>query len=290
MTQTGLEKFDVTLEITQKCNHTCSYCVWHDNSAPFVSKERMMTVMDHILKLDKPLFDFYIYGGEPTIYPYFEAVMDKLAENQDKMYALSLQTNLKKPLRWYQKMAHKYPFIMWCASFQSHQVPDENPFIEKMQYLHSIGKLATCDFLLEKDDYKTVKERYLKMKALGLPIELRSVEYGKKSEALVRDIVYKKAYSDITEDLEDDEANRRREGTEENWNGYKCDAGYKAMFVGEDGRSYFCFAHRLKDRSREIGNIVEDFEKVNDALKQPVTCKWKTCQCIVDYVLPKWKE
>lgn len=285
-----MEKCDVTLELTQKCNHTCHYCVWHDNRSPFVNRERMLKIIEHIFKLNKPAFDFYLYGGEPTIYPWFEDIMDKIYEHEDKLFAISIQTNLKKPIEWYQSIVQKYPKLMFSASFQSHQVKDHKPFMEKLKWIHEQGSLLSCDYLLEYEDPKTVKERYLDIKGIGVPVDLRTVEYGKKSQALVRDIVYKKAYADITGDLEDDEANRRREGAEENWNGYKCDAGYKTVFIGEDGRAYVCFAHRLKDKSREIGNIVEDFEKVNQTLSKPVTCRWRTCQCIVDYVLPKWKE
>lgn len=73
--------YDTRLEVhwmlTYMCNYDCSYCFESGmerkkfNKNNFSSHEDVVKVIDHILEINRSLYDITLVGGEPTIHPDF---------------------------------------------------------------------------------------------------------------------------------------------------------------------------------------------------------------------------
>lgn len=273
----------VTLELTEKCNQDCHYCLWHNNSTEFSKLDLVNSIIENLYLLDNK-YTFYLFGGEPTIHPNFREIIKKIYSKKEKVKDIFIQTNLARSKDWFKNTITLFPELRFLCSYHNHQNNNFEEYLDKLVILNSLStKLISCDFMLEYDNPDEILEKYTRMKSSGIRINLNEIFYNKPSENLLKEIVYSKKYSHLLRDTHSTDQ-------ETNWNGYNCMAGIESFFIGTKGDVYYCSQHRFLNKERPIGNIIRDFGKVRDALSRPAICRWKTCRNIPDARLRKWKN
>jgi len=73
-------KHIVMLNLLDNCNFRCSYCINKQQQSRVLSKENLEVLISGLAELKRDAFVFPLAGGEPTIYPHLE----KLIEGIDK--------------------------------------------------------------------------------------------------------------------------------------------------------------------------------------------------------------
>lgn len=88
----------INWNLTQRCNYHCSYCFYYGKSTPpqlpFSTLEQMRIAVDNIASLNRPWYDVFLSGGEPTIHPHIFDLIYMLHEKLgERLNRLSIITN-----------------------------------------------------------------------------------------------------------------------------------------------------------------------------------------------------
>ena len=112
------------------CNYKCSYCNAMDKNVAKYSKEtspsKYKLVLQRLRMLKIP-FEVDLYGGEPTLHPYFLEILEELG-NMPNCKLVEIKTNLSRPL-YFLKQVFKHPKIKLAASYHPEYFSEE--FIKK---------------------------------------------------------------------------------------------------------------------------------------------------------------
>jgi len=105
----------------KRCNFNCSYCdEWtHDNSSPHMSFEVAKRTIDKIIdKLPGRKFKMNLTGGEPTVNPEFERILDYMYENG---VHVGVTTNGSRTFEFYKRNLHKLDSIIFSYHMEYHK-------------------------------------------------------------------------------------------------------------------------------------------------------------------------
>lgn len=109
----------VQWDIGRRCNYDCSYC-WpeiHNNHEPLKSYEMMRKAIDTFVARvsgGEPMF-FMFGGGEPTLYPKFDQLMDEMGKEGHQM---TVTTNGSRNAKYFAKLI-EYCNINVSVHFES---------------------------------------------------------------------------------------------------------------------------------------------------------------------------
>ena len=300
----GVEQdiFTIEVRLTSKCNYNCYYCTdLHYNKVPFVIHnvkhicELINTAYEH---LNKPIY-MYIYGGEPTIYPYLFDYIDGLFEgvNKNVKFTFDIQSNLALKNDWWEKFCKRYAdnnqTMKVCGSYHNTQT-NISTFIKKAIILKKYGMLNMLSFMYnsKKDVMKDFK---FATKVIGTdhcevcplidskvsqPIEsdIAEVSYIEKNED-INELKQHSFFFDDTIPVDNQKRSRFSFWLENDntFTGYRCNAPLDRIVVDWDGSSFTCESHLFSD-TPPVFNINNDnnYTEYFSNLK-PTICKFEKC-------------
>jgi MoaA/NifB/PqqE/SkfB family radical SAM enzyme len=111
------DEMNITWAPTNVCNFECRYC-WPDANSgthpPTKDLETVVKNMDHILtvyrdRLGKTKLRINFAGGEPTIWPGLETVIERLSEKHSIYWGIV--TNGSRTIRWWNDFGHLFDNI-----------------------------------------------------------------------------------------------------------------------------------------------------------------------------------
>jgi 4Fe-4S single cluster domain len=112
------------------CNYKCTYCSVANRLREVYSKDesnsKYKLVLERLDRVDTS-FDMDIYGGEPTLHPNFNEILERLAVNPH-CRTIEVKTNLSRSINFYQDMfAHDKVSMSASYHFEYHS----QEFIDK---------------------------------------------------------------------------------------------------------------------------------------------------------------
>ncbi|MBO4335327.1 MAG: radical SAM protein, partial [Desulfovibrio sp.] len=82
-------------------------------------REPLLETAYHLLSLNRPEYVFHLYGGEPTIHPYFKDLVHYLATSGRNVHMI-LETNGIRQLKYYGELLHPIAPRRMCVRFAVH--------------------------------------------------------------------------------------------------------------------------------------------------------------------------
>jgi len=241
----------------------------------------------------------YIYGGEPTIYPYLFDYIDGLFEgvNKNVKFTFDIQSNLALKNDWWEKFCKRYSnnkqTMKVCGSYHNTQT-NISTFIKKAIILKKYGMLNMLSFMYnsKKDVMKDFK---FATKIIGTdhcevcplidskvsqPIEsdIAEVSYIEKNED-INELKQHSFFFDDTIPVDNQKRSRFSFWLENDntFTGYRCNAPLDRIVVDWDGSSFFCESHLFSDTPPVFNiNNKNNYTKYFSNLK-PTICKFKKC-------------
>lgn len=161
----------ITLRLSDRCNFSCNYCTYYDNSKKSIEFDKLKIVLEDIIKNISGTnkydsINWYIHGGEPTVYPKFIEAMLYISSTQQEYnlkYDIEIQTNSSfKKLEKFAPLIGKN--IKFVCSYQHHQNTPEQ-FKSFCTFMLKNKMFAGVDLILENKDPDKIIEIYYWLEA-----------------------------------------------------------------------------------------------------------------------------
>lgn len=95
--------------INQACNYRCSYCyIANKPKQEEHSLRRIFKTVDNLLFLKRPFYCFRLLGGEPTLFPHFGTMIERIYSKTTNAGILTI-TNGSRPPEWFQTHLRHIP-------------------------------------------------------------------------------------------------------------------------------------------------------------------------------------
>ena len=299
---------NVFWRINRYCNYSCSYC-WphaHSNKKDFLDENTYLLAIDHIINQFKEngfkTISWGWAGGEVTFNPHFLSILEEIQSYDTKM-STNLVTNLSQSLKWWEvfvKNTSKFVRARVNASWHKEYLREENKrllFKEKLVFLkHSnINTVVNCVMLPgELEEMKKLIDFFndceipVMVKACRSNNKVIEGYTNKELEFVQKQIKHKNPKVMLTIDDDENEyyyssAEQLIAGSNLNFLGWRCTAGYQSITINNDGtvtRGTLC-------RKEVLGSIKTGF-KIFDKVEKCITNA--NCHCGADLKMPKWRN
>lgn len=299
---------NVFWRINRYCNYSCSYC-WphaHSNKKDFLDENTYLLAIDHIINQFKEngfkTISWGWAGGEVTFNPHFLSILEEIQSYDAKM-STNLVTNLSQSLKWWEvfvKNTSKFVRARVNASWHKEYLREENKrllFKEKLVFLkHSnINTVVNCVMLPgELEEMKKLIDFFndceipVMVKACRSNNKVIEGYTNKELEFVQKQIKHKNPKVMLTIDDDENEyyyssAEQLIAGSNLNFLGWRCTAGYQSITINNDGtvtRGTLC-------RKEVLGNIKTGFKIFNEVKKCITNLN---CHCGADLKMPKWRS
>ena len=299
---------NVFWRINRYCNYSCSYC-WphaHSNKKDFLDENTYLLAIDHIINEFKEngfkTISWGWAGGEVTFNPHFLSILEEIQSYDAKM-STNLVTNLSQSLKWWEvfvKNTSKFVRARVNASWHKEYLREENKrllFKEKLVFLkHSnINTVVNCVMLPgELEEMKKLIDFFndceipVMVKACRSNNKVIEGYTNKELEFVQKQIKHKNPKVMLTIDDDENEyyyssAEQLIAGSNLNFLGWRCTAGYQSITINNDGtvtRGTLC-------RKEVLGNIKTGFKIFNEVKKCITNLN---CHCGADLKMPKWRS
>lgn len=246
--------YNVSFEITYRCNLECKHCFNRSNGDAFagLSRDDVLTLVDELAKAN--VKNVYMTGGEPTQYPYFLDVVEAINNHNIELilatngydirrYINALKYNVSHNAGVYVsidglKDAHNSLRGRSDAFFQA---------IESIKLIRSVGLPVRISSLIWDGNYSQLDELILLLKKLGVSqINLTiPVQVGR---AETNDIALHRPYSEAVDMVRGLQQKYCLEGFKIflkrdeplDAGSFNCQAGLKIMHINSNGEIYPC--------------------------------------------------
>lgn len=162
----------------KRCNFNCSYCdeFTHDNFSPHMSFEVAKKTIDKIVdKLPGRRFKMNLTGGEPTVNPEFEKILDYMYQ---KNIAVGVTTNGSRTYDFYAKNLHKLSSIIFSYHMEYHK---RKVLPENIVRLYELSKTLDkhvhlhVHMMMLPTTFKEADEAIDYFKSNGVPVVMRRI-------------------------------------------------------------------------------------------------------------------
>ncbi|MCK9238358.1 MAG: radical SAM protein [Thiopseudomonas sp.] len=295
--------------ITRTCNYTCSYCTVYDNTAPFTPFHQLENAVKQIKSLDKEKYQIIFTGGEPTIYPKFNDLLELILLSIGQNIRINVVTNLSRANSFYKKFVDKFQNfnknIYFVTSFHF-EFANKNSFIQKIKFLINSNYNVTVNLMASPPHMSLVKELMSELKNINSkflninPIAIRSgnsldSRYKKEDLAWLKEnFIQEKKPIEVTFSTKENKPIIKNYTASEmntlrmtNFQDMLCEAGINNFSIDVDGKvnKAVCFRRRDSDF-----NIYKDDNLKKHLPKTPITCPFSRCNCNDDIHIPKYKN
>jgi len=303
----------VTWQVNNFCNFRCSYCNpgnWAGANPNNGNLDLYIQNLDTIIKKYKDVgyrnFKFFFSGGEPTAWKNFIPICEFL--NEYVSCTLAVNTNLSRPLAWWEKHYHLFDDIVasYHVEFAKKERYEENSIFlcDKVNYLSTKMLLHEERFweVVEFGNYlKTVMPNYfLEWTPLfdEMTVNAGPWQYSdpakeefirncttemkltkpKPMKRTTRTVSYNRYEDGTTEVCNSNEVIVAGNNFFKNW---ECDVG-DAIFINPVGEISLASC----GQGGVVGHILEDVSGVGP---KRITCYKEHCHCGTDIIIPKCK-
>jgi MoaA/NifB/PqqE/SkfB family radical SAM enzyme len=159
------EDLNFTVILPGGCNANCSFCI---NSYPSkAKKDYLQNLKNSIEDLPDIFKNCTISGGEPTISPQFEKVLEILTNSNkfDKIVLNTNGTNLENCLEIISKhidclniSRHGCSYEKNVDIFKTKKIPDDTDINQSIEFLHKKGIPTTLNMVYNNSDFKITKK------------------------------------------------------------------------------------------------------------------------------------
>lgn len=313
--------FHLTWVVSNLCNYRCSYCredLWGGSHQNTNNVEEYKAALLELFRVysgaGKEILHVFFSGGEPTYWkPLIEvcAFINAEAPKYFKSHILGINTNLSRPLSWWQEYGHFFDEI--TASYHVERAVPEK-FIENVQFLGDKSSLLVRLMMMNSrfEEMKAVGE-LLKQRCDNFTLEYarlytelsfsaEEAKYDEKHEVFMRENAsyfsqFRKPMAkkvNYTPPLE----GRFSDGTvrtiytgeisaraENHFRGWTCFAG-EAVTIAQDG----AFFTATCGQGPYLGNLNKGEKLDFSKLLKPVKCNRELCHCGADIQIRKFFE
>jgi len=303
------DRFVVDWTINSLCTYHCSYCppTLHSGVNVFKSKQEDPAIVKKFLtdlsnKLgERSNVHIFLNGGEPTISPSLETIIDFCNE---KEWCLYLSTNGSRSLEWWREYAKK----IYKVTISYHPESVDDSIFEKVEYIGTQTNVGVFTLMYPPywdkavaafQRFRTVKDITLEPSRVFKRESLKhdsSYEYTDEqlqwlkdhSGLNIRGIAFvapdHRAYGQNYIEFDNGQVEKLDEVEYVNnlkniFTGWECTMGVNHIFIGPDGY----IKHSACNQATILGNL-ESFE-----FAEPQICKIKYCTCTNDVLIPKKK-
>jgi organic radical activating enzyme len=302
-------RFTIDWTLNTLCTYHCSYCPpsLHKGSNILKSKNEDPNIIRLFLEnlrsqLHGRSVHIYINGGEPTISPSLETILNFCEESNWCAY---VNTNGSRSLDWWKEYAHKIYKV--TISYHPETVIDEEIF-EKVEFISTKTNVGVFTLMYPPlwDKAKNAYERFKLMDRVTISpsrvfkreiIGSNDVSYDYTNEQLEwlannsnvifknsnfpppKNNYYGNSYIDIdgiVSKFDEVECTNNRKNS---FVGWQCNMGVDHIFIKSTGEIMEATCHQAK----QIATIF-NFEKLNQI---GITCNTKWCMCTADVLIPK---
>lgn len=285
----------LTIRFSNRCNYSCDYCHYHDNSEPFQSEEYYINYINLILKemKEKEEVRIYVHGGEPTIVPGFINIVKEMLKYKN-VKDIIVQTNTSLPISYFNKFVEIYDNrLNFSCSYQHHMNTDFDKYYEKIQLLLKHNLLYLVNVSLESSNSKDIQKKIkifnsnekLYGKIIYNFIEWDNNNFEKYDD--VKDIIEKSFFEDKEYAVEiffnDGSSekfinyNELRLAGYNRFKNYTCTAGNKNLVFQPNGDVFYCLSHEAA--GNPCSNIFTN-NKINEIINRNVIlCRFSKCDC-----------
>ena len=308
------EKYlSITWQVNNFCNYSCSYCNPGNWLGDFRNEGDLQVYLDNLdtiiasyQKEGYKHYKFFFSGGEPTAWKHFIPIVEYL-RNKLPEATIAVNTNLSRPLAWWQKHVHLFDDIV--ASFHV-EFADKDSYKEKNMFLcDKVNYLAT-KLLLHDDRFWEVVEYgeelkkampnyfiewtplYDEMTVNAGPWEYEDEDKTKfiETHSCEMEFTIPKPYKESkaqsfnkyadgsSEPCNSNDVIVRRQNFFEGW---ECRIG-DSIFISPTGQITLASC----GVSGEVGHIMKDIRYVEP---RTVICNKMHCHCGTDIIIPKRK-
>ena len=302
---------NLTWVINNICTNQCSYCPpgLHNGQNHNYDWENARRFFIDLFKR-YPKIHCSVAGGEPSLSPFFREIVEIFKDNNS---TIGITSNAAKPVSYWSDISKYLNYICfsWHAEFidekfeekvlasanncavtvrimmnTSHwerSVAEYNRWVNNPLVLVEPVRILNWNFGAQNPATYTYNEEQLEWFKNTVPPS-RYLKHLDHLNIVHPDVASADFYfEDNTVESFPNIVSLINNG-QTNFNGYKCDAGIKALFIDWRGKIYL--ANCLIDGF--IGSINEP-----DAIKWPtgpITCNKNICHCASDVIISKWKE
>lgn len=130
-------------ELLNYCNYNCYYCGLHDNSEICTNYKDIVEYLNK--NIPNSIFPTIpqLFGGEPTLHPYFWDICDSLK------VPFGIYTNLSQDLCFWKKFSKITNLHHIYCTYHNNSVTNTDDFIKKVDYLIDTVKEFTLNIMLE---------------------------------------------------------------------------------------------------------------------------------------------
>ncbi len=296
--------FQSVFQVTQKCNFSCPYCVNQEErkEKQVMPLETMQTALNYIAKLDRPRFSFAISGGETTLYPHLDTMLNTIstlfknrnasiviltngsasAKRMKEIISLCPDNNCFFPITIHFGQTNIEKLIEKLLSFSEEErrkhfgikivAPPQDPQVKEACTLFDNAKLTYG--IRPVIDFETGK----------LENGYTNTELDKfEPPYTIKD--YFQIYHKL---MQAEQTVSFLEGIRKDMYHYKnmyCSAGYHSIYITEDGsisKGQFC--------NKMSYTIMEKNPFEDTLFTEPQKCKEEHCTCTPYTSLPKWLD
>jgi len=302
----------ITWQVNNFCNYQCSYCNpgnWggtelNEGSLDLYHKN-LEIIVNRYIEAGYKNFKFFFSGGEPTAWPNFIPICERLHEKLPHA-TLAVNTNLSRPLAWWKKHYHLFDDIVasFHIEFANKDRYEENSIFlcDKVNYLSTKMLLHDERFweVVEYGNYlKTVMPNYFlewtplydEMTANTGPWHYSDPDKVKFIEENTTDQKQTLPKPDKRADTAsfvryDDGYSTHCNSNEVIVKGYNyftdwtCNVG-DCIFINPTGEMSLASC----GQGGVIGHILNDVSRVGP---KQITCKKEYCHCGTDIIIPKF--
>ena len=278
----NINHITIQMYISRLCNYSCPYCTHRDNTEKYKTFDEYIQMMDDIYEQvkDKDLIDFSFFGGEPTIVPNFNKIIDHILSNYPNTY-VTITSNGSQPLSWW-KTLEKWKNRIHCfMSYQHNSTKNLNEFMEKMRWLYDQKYLYYLAVMLEnekEEEIKDVIKIFLEDPKLSKKLTYASIDFNfnekyREIESLFGNLNYKNVLNEqeyaLKVELTNDETIYFNDHmifktlNLHHFKYFKCLVGKEHILLDSNGDIYMCLSHILSDK-KPLGNMFKDKSKIRE--------------------------
>lgn len=315
-------EFNLQVTVSNKCNYHCRYCpsILNNGSVPLIPTENYIKFFKNLF-IDNPEILEYenkfigLTGGEPTIYPGIESLIDFFNEHN---FNVGLDTNGSAKMDFWERNLSKINMTNLSIHLRYANFKHALNIVQLGIQKQSVVKIA---ILMDPEYWERGMEAVsffkehnipiLEFKGLTFKLATSKAENGQKRkdyyntysveqlEWLKNNVYHKNVnMSDVNPDYQqrnayviyDDGSKEKFLGQEiisknlNKFQGYKCEAGKSNLSIHWNGdvKGSHC-----PIRS-SFGNLINNKDLRIKLDETPILCKYEKCSCVSDMRIKKW--
>lgn len=260
----------IKIRLTDNCNFKCSYCYFNSRFTKNKKFISLKTIKDLVTSLNMSFknmfFDFYIYGGEPTLHKNFFDILDELNKLE---CSIIVQTNGSFDFNFLTRIIN-YKNVKISFSIHTQFLNFKNIF-KKIEFCQNHNMLESIDFML----FKNISENDLKIfKILSKIFNCVNIQCVFEDVKDIPENLVAKQEKNIVYNNKEYNINQIAKMKLTNFKGCHCSSGKKHFVISSDGKIYRCDQyHTYQIESLGYVNQQTDF---NTLLKNDI-CKCEIC-------------